>query len=540
MSNRWIFHRLLYIKHLTVTNQRLVHNQFRKKSNLTCHLNDSFKCYLPVCHSVVNRNNHTNAKSNLTTNQSNKLNLLDEKCLSFFDIPTVQERRLNFLRNTLSFWPTSSWNKFHEHINDRHKQLGPIFREKLGPVEAVFVMAPDIIREVFLYEGKYPKHPLPEAWTFYNKLHDCKRGLFFMDDDQWLESRKLMSPLMLRNDDRFMGAISKSTNELIESWRNECDVGDYYEINNILSCLYLWSIKVLIGIMFGRDADRLLNEITPQIEDFARIVQDVFEDTVPFMTTSPQRAHKFHFKSWRKFENSVTKSLQMANDIIDYGIKKNIVGTDGLINDLKKLNVSLDMIKRLFIDLIIAAGDTTAFSTRWAMYLLATNETIQQTVRQEILENRQHTETPLIRGTVREALRMFPVATFIGRILGKDAILGGYKVDKFTLVLISAYSAGRDELSFPEADSFLPWRWNRDPITGNLEKVNRPQSTIPYALGARNCIGQKIANAQMHLIIRKILENFSIKLLNEKPVEIEMRLIIMPKEELRFGIKRFF
>lgn len=70
--------------------------------------------------------------------------------------------------------------RLHDFIHQRHEELGSIFREPVGPVEAVFLSSPEAMREIFKYEGKYPKHPLPEAWTLYNKLHNCKRGLFFM------------------------------------------------------------------------------------------------------------------------------------------------------------------------------------------------------------------------------------------------------------------------------------------------------------------------------------------------------------------------
>lgn len=147
-------------------------------------------------------------------------------------------------------------------------------------------------------------------------------------------------------------------------------------------------------------------------------------------------------------------------------------------------------------------------------------------------------DTPLIRGTVRETLRLYPVATFIGRILGRDAVLNNYRIDKHTLVIISMYSAGRDEISFPQSKCFLPSRWNRDPKTGLLENVKRPQSTIPYALGARNCIGQRIANAQMYVILSKLLRSFEVHLMNPNEIDIVMRLIITPSKPMRFGIKR--
>lgn len=392
------------------------------------------------------------------------------------------------------------------------------------------------MRDVFVYEGKYPKHPLPEAWTYYNQLHNCQRGLFFMDDTEWMKTRKKLAPLMLRNDQRFSTAIECATNSLIDNWKQiTVNRNEFTELPQVLTSLYGWSIHVLIGIIFGNAASIIYNELRTTIEHFAKIVQNVFEDTVPFSSISPQLARKLHLPIWLKFEKSVTDTLNIANEIIDFGLKQ--TKCDGLLAEMNGLGMTTEMIKRIFIDLIIAAGDTTAFSTQWALYLLSMNEQQQEMIRQELL-NTNKMDTPLIRGTVRETLRLFPVATFIGRILSKDAILSNYHIDKNTLVLISMYSAGRDETSFPHANQFRSDRWNRDSTTGALKLVNRAQSSIPYAMGARNCIGQRIANAQMHIILSKLLRTFKVQLLNANEIDIVMRLIIMPSKPMRFAVKR--
>lgn len=407
------------------------------------------------------------------------------------------------------------------------------------------------MRDVFVYEGKYPKHPLPEAWTFYNQLHNCQRGLFFMDDVEWMETRKQLAPLLLRNDQRFSTAIESATDDLIDNWkqiaiknqqqhqqshRHSYNCNEFTELPQALTSLYGWSIRVLVGIMFGNAAQIMCNELRETIDHFAIIVQNVFEDTVPFACISPQLAHKFRLPVWKKFEASVTQTLRIANEIIEFGLKHCDHCDDGLLVELKRSGMSNEMIKRIFIDLIIAAGDTTAFSTQWSMYLLSLNEPIQETIRHELFKTNQY-DTPLIRGTVRETLRLFPVATFIGRILGNDAILNNYHIHKNSMVWISMYSAGRDETSFPHANEFRPNRWNRDPDTGTLKFVNRAQSSIPYAMGARNCIGQRIANAQMHIILSKLLRTFKVQLLNANEIDIVMRLIISPSKPMRFAVK---
>lgn len=476
--------------------------------------------------------------------QNNKNCSVTPELMPFEAIPSADDGNFRRFLHLKSFTSqitsliTEQWqNRFHEHIDEHHMQFGPIFRKSLGSVDAIFVKSPYLIRDVFAYEGKYPKHPLPEAWTFYNQLHKCKRGLFFMDDVEWLKTRRQLAPLMLRNDKRFNAAIEIASEHLVNHWRTNAAVNhqDIVEIPQVLTSLYGWSIRVLIGIIFGRAANQMFEDLRETIDQFAHIVQNVFEDTVPFQTISPQLARMLGLSIWSKFDANVTKTLKIASQMVEYGWHQN--QCDGLLNEMQKLGMPKEMIQRIFIDLIIAAGDTTAVSTQWALYLLSQNISIQNDIRNE-LKIIDRYDTPLIKGTVREALRLFPVATFIGRILDEEAVLNNYRIHKHSLVLISMYSAGRDEKSFPNPNAFQPWRWSRDPSFGTLNAVQYAQSSIPYALGSRNCIGQRIANAQMYIILAKLLSSFEISLLNTNDIDIVMRLIIMPSKKLRLAIKQ--
>lgn len=81
----------------------------------------------------------------------------------------------------LSVMQQSRFGKqLHKYVDKLHDKYGPIFRESLGPVTAVFISDPHEMRRVFAHEGRYPIHVLPEAWLHYNKIHKTERGLYFM------------------------------------------------------------------------------------------------------------------------------------------------------------------------------------------------------------------------------------------------------------------------------------------------------------------------------------------------------------------------
>lgn len=98
--------------------------------------------------------------------------------LDFREMPTP--RSLPVVGTTLALLAAGSAPRLHEYVHGRHADLGPVYRETMGPVNAVFVCDPEEIRTVFNREGKYPKHVLPDAWVLYNQMYKCSRGLFFM------------------------------------------------------------------------------------------------------------------------------------------------------------------------------------------------------------------------------------------------------------------------------------------------------------------------------------------------------------------------
>lgn len=90
--------------------------------------------------------------------------------------------------------------RLHNYVHGRHTQLGPIFCESLGGrAELVFISEPQLMKSLFLsLEGKYPVHILPEPWLLYDKLYGSKRGLFFMNGEEWLINRRIMNKHLLR------------------------------------------------------------------------------------------------------------------------------------------------------------------------------------------------------------------------------------------------------------------------------------------------------------------------------------------------------
>lgn len=79
-------------------------------------------------------------------------------------------------------------------------------------------------------------------------------------------------------------------------------------------------------------------------------------------------------------------------------------------------------------------------------------------------------------------------------------------LSKQTGVAVSQYSAYRSTRNFQQPDSFVPERW--------LKKAQFPGDNHavlqPFFVGARNCLGQNIAWAEMRLVLARLVWNFDI------------------------------
>lgn len=73
----------------------------------------------------------------------------------FNEVPSP--KGLPIIGTTLSLIISGSTPKLHWYVDKRHKELGSIYKENIGPVKAVFLSDPVDMRAVFAQEGKHNK-----------------------------------------------------------------------------------------------------------------------------------------------------------------------------------------------------------------------------------------------------------------------------------------------------------------------------------------------------------------------------------------------
>ncbi len=158
---------------------------------------------------------------------------------------------------------------------------------------------------------------------------------------------------------------------------------------------------------------------------------------------------------------------------------------------------------------LIAGHDTTGYTLAWVLCELAGHPAIQDKLASE-LEAQGH-ESPYLQQVIKEGLRLHPVAalgairTTCADVAAPDGI-----IPAGSTCLIPFYVAFR-EAWIDDAETFVPERWSEQaPQRKELER-----RVFPFSLGKRDCIGQRMAMAQLKTVLAHVVPRYRLTMARE-------------------------
>ncbi|KAF0871621.1 cytochrome P450 11B1, mitochondrial-like, partial [Crocuta crocuta] len=173
----------------------------------------------------------------------------------------------------------------------------------------------------------------------------------------------------------------------------------------------------------------------------------------------------------------------------------------------------------------------TAYPLLMTLFELARNPEVQQALRQESLEaeariweNPQSatSELPLLRAAIKETLRLYPVGISVDRNVSSDVVLQNYHIPAGTLVKVLLYSLGRNPSVFERPERYHPQRWLDNKGSG----TRHPH--LAFGFGLRQCLGRRLAEAEMLLLLHHVLKSFLVETLRQEDVKMIYQFILSP------------
>jgi cytochrome P450 len=189
---------------------------------------------------------------------------------------------------------------------------------------------------------------------------------------------------------------------------------------------------------------------------------------------------------------------------------------------------------------LIAAGqDTTAFVLSCLLFEVSQRPELQRKIRLEIEAEidlsldvaptpAQIKKLPLLEAVILETLRLYPAIDCTPRVCLKTntpTLIAGEKIPKGMTIIIPLRDISRLKENWTNSpydpEAWCPERWlNYDKRPGTTVTVTDGGATdswsfMAFSRGAKNCIGEKFARAEMALLLIKLLSHFELKLCGE-------------------------
>ncbi|XP_050001356.1 cytochrome P450 11B2, mitochondrial isoform X1 [Alexandromys fortis] len=424
----------------------------------------------------------------------------------------------------------------HLEMHQAFQELGPIFRYSIGRTQVVSVMLPEDAEKLHQVESTHPRRMHLEPWVAHREHRGLRRGVFLLNGPEWHFNRLRLNPNVLspKAVQKFVPMVDMVARDFLESLKKKVFQNARGSLTmDAQQNLFNYSIEASNFVLFGERLGLLGHDLSPGSLKFIHALHSMFKTTTQLMFlprsltrwTSTQ-VWKEHFEAWdvifeyaNRCIRKVHQELRLGNPQTYSGIVAELIAQGAL---------SLDAIRANSIELTAGSVDTTAFPLVMTLFELARNPDVQQAIQQESLAaeasiaadpQRAMTDLPLLRAALKETLRLYPVGGFLERILSSDLVLHNFHVPAGTLVLLYLYSLGRNPSVFPRPERYMPQRW--------LER-KRSFQHLSFGFGVRQCLGKRLAQVEMLLLLHHVLKSFRVETLRQEDVQMVYRFVLMP------------
>ncbi|RDX60712.1 Cytochrome P450 83B1, partial [Mucuna pruriens] len=405
------------------------------------------------------------------------------------------------------------------------KKYGPLFSLQLGLRPAIVVSSSKLAKEALKdHDLEFSGRPklLGQQKLSYNGLDMS----FSPYGNYWREIRKLcvVHVLSSRRVSSFSSIRKFEVKQMIKKISKHASSSKATNLNEALISL---TSAIICRTAFGRRYEDegtersrfhgLLNECEVMLG--ALFVSDFipFFGWVDKLTGLHTRLEKC-FKELDEFSQEVIVEHMDPNgkcseeeDIIDVLLqlkKQRSFSTD----------LTTDNIKAVFMDMLIAATDTTAAATVWAMTELVKHPRAMKKVQEEIrnlggkkdfLDEDDIQKFPYFKAVIKETMRLHPpVPLLLPRETNKKCIIDGYEIAAKTIVYVNAWAIHRDPTAWKDPEEFLPERF----LDSTIDFRGKDFELIPFGAGRRICPGIPMAIASLDLVLANLLYFFDWKL----------------------------
>ncbi len=420
-------------------------------------------------------------------------------------------------------------------LTDCERTYGNVVKLRFLLWPAYLVTHPDHVKQVLQdHHAQYDKNTVD--WKLLKPaLGD---SLLTTDGAPWLRQRRLMQPAFHRQRIAGFAAVMAAEAEaMLARWDSRgADAGPLdvaLEMSRI-------TMDIVTRCLFGATVDADAAAVAGAVGAVNRsFIERGFGSAAlwALLTGRPSRAMRAPLTTLHAVVDRLVASRGREPDRHDDLLSMLLDARD------EETGTGMDarQLRNEVLTLFVAGHETTSNALAWTWYLLARHPEVERRLRAELdgvlggrcpgFEDVQR--LPYTRMVLDEAMRLYPPAWGTSRNAAVEDEIGGFRIRKGGLVLLSPWVTHRRPDLWEDPERFDPERFTAERSAG------RPRfAHFPFGAGPHLCIGSAFALTEAVLVLAATAQRYRLELVRDAEVVPEALVTLRPRGGLPMLTRR--
>ncbi|ODR02494.1 cytochrome P450 [Mycobacterium intermedium] len=335
-------------------------------------------------------------------------------------------------------------------------------------------------------------------------------SMFVQEEPEHLRRRKLLTPPLhggaLRS---YVPIIEESTRAAMRDWPVDRPFA-------MLAAARSLMLDVIVKIIFGVDDPDEVRRLGRPFERLLNLgVSEQLTVRYALRRLGTLRVWPSRARAWRDIDDVVMPLIAQRRNDARLAEQHDILALLIRARGENGESLSDNEIRDDLITLMLAGHETTATTLAWAFDLLLHHPDALRRVREEACGGGEAFTTAVI----NETLRVRPPAPFTARVAAQPYVLGGYRIEAGTRIVIHIIAINRSADTYHQPHEFRPDRF-----------VDAPPQTfawVPFGGGIKRCLGAAFSMRELITVLHVLLREGEFEAAGGDPERIVRRSIML-------------
>jgi cytochrome P450 len=324
------------------------------------------------------------------------------------------------------------------------------------------------------------------------------RSVLLLDGDEHMRQRRLMLPPFHGERMKAYGETMRAVAERqVAAWPH----GETFAAAPSMQAI---TLEIILRTVFGLDDPERIERVGAPLR---RLLDATASQPRLLALQVTSSANPRPRSPWGRFNRLVAaadrvvyEEIHARRDQADDGTHDDILSMLLEARDEEGRPLTDRELRDELMTLLLAGHETTATALSWTLERLVRHPDVVARLRDERREGDE--ASPYLEATIKEALRLRPVVTAVGRHLTAPLQIGGRVLPAGVSINPNIYLLHRRPDLYPEPEAFRPERF--------LENPPGTYQWIPFGGGVRRCLGASFALYEMKIVLQTVLDRVAL------------------------------